>query len=137
MHKKWISLLVSLTVILTPLGTSKVMAQPSELTYLFPALVGIRLTQEQQNQLFGLSNQVLPQIQSVLTLTQLQSFNIALNQGQGIRVALSSLKDLSVSQKLRLRTILESSRTKVNQILTFSQQQQLRNNLRTSLNQLP
>lgn len=114
--------------------TTFAQTQLGSLTQLFPALVGIELKPAQRSQLVQLSQQTLPKVQHLLSSDQLRQFNAALLQGQSVRNALSAL-DLSISQKLGLRNVLQSVKSQLTQTLTPHQQQQAMQNARSlSLN---
>lgn len=114
--------------------TTFAQTQLGSLTQLFPALVGIELKPAQRSQLVQLSQQTLPKVQHLLSSDQLRQFNAALLQGQSVRNALSAL-DLSISQKLGLRNVLQSVKSQLTQTLTPDQQQQAMQNARSlSLN---
>ena len=102
-------------------------AQPDRLTQLFPALVGIELDPNQKAKLEQLSQQTLPEIRQLLSLEQVPQFDTVIKQGKSVRVAIFSL-DLSTAQQLKLNRKLQSVRSQINQILTPTQQQQLRQN---------
>lgn len=128
MNRRWIAVMLGVPILVTPMVKIPVaQAEPLPLTQLFPALEGIQLTPDQQNQLETLTDQTLPQIQNVLTPEQQTQFVSALAAGKGMRVALLSL-NLSVAQQLELRNLLQSMRAQVSQTLTPEQQQQLRAN---------
>jgi Spy/CpxP family protein refolding chaperone len=134
MKRRWIGVMLGVPIMVAPITTSVALAEPASLTQLFPALVGIQLTPEQQAQLGTLTNETLPKVQSVLTPEQQTQFNTALTQGKGVRVALLSL-NLSIAQQMQLRHLLQSARSQVTQTLTPEQQQQLRSNVQSFQNQ--
>lgn len=100
----------------------------SNLTQLFPALVGVQLTPKQQ-QLWSLSQQTLPQLRSVLTPEQQIQFNTALTQGKSVRVAALSL-NLSATQRFQILNILKTTRSQLATILTPSQLQTVQQNIK-------
>jgi hypothetical protein len=116
---------VTALVVVTP-----AQAQPSQLTQLFPALAGIELLPTQKAKLTQLSQQTLPEIRQLLSPAQLPQFDAAIDRGQSVRVALSSL-DLSASQQRSLSRKLQSVRSQLTQVLTLKQQQQLAQNARS------
>ncbi len=115
------------SVLTALLANTPVTAQPSPLTQLFPALVGVELKSTQQTYLTQLTQQTLPQIRLLLTPTQVQQFDAALKQGQSVRAAIFAL-DLSMSQRFKLTSQLQAVRSKLTSILTPKQQQQLTQN---------
>lgn len=122
--------MVSSLVVTAPALTPAAHAEANSLTQLFPALVEIQLTPAQQIQLKQLSHQTLPQVQQLLSPTQLMQFNAALTKGQSVRLALTSL-DLSIPQQLKLRNVVQSARSQLTHILTPEQQEQLMQNARS------
>jgi hypothetical protein len=58
---------------------------------------------------------------------QVQQFDAALKQGQSVREAIFAL-DLSMSQRFKLTSQLQSMRSKLTTILTPKQQQQITQN---------
>ncbi len=121
---------VTSLVVVTP-----AQAQAAQLTQLFPALVGIELKPTQKAKLEQLSQQTLPEIRRLLSSAQIPQFDVAIDRGQSVRVALFSL-NLSTAQKFKLNRKLQSVRSQLGQILTPEQQQQLAQNAR-SLPQKP
>jgi hypothetical protein len=107
--------------------TTPAQAQPISLTQLFPALVGVELKSTQRVYLEQLTHQTLPQIRVVLNPKQVQQFDAALKQGQSVREAIFAL-DLSMSQRFKLTSQLQSMRSKLTTVLTPNQQQQITQN---------
>jgi hypothetical protein len=99
----------------------------SSLTQLFPALSGIDLTSQQQQQLVALSQQRIPQIEAILTPGQRLRFKAAIAGGKSVRTALLSL-DISLQQRQKILRIMQSTKQQMNGILTLSQQRQLEQN---------
>jgi hypothetical protein len=133
MKTRWIALMISGLALTTPVVTPAAYSEANSansLTQLFPALVRIQLMPAQQTQLMQLSQQTLPQIQQLLSSEQLSQFNIALKQGQTVRLALTSL-DLSIPQQFKLRNVMQSVRSQLTHILTPEQQEQLMQNARS------
>jgi Spy/CpxP family protein refolding chaperone len=97
------------------------------LTQLFPALVGVPLTPTQQTQLERLSDQILPQVQQLLSPAQQSQFKAALAQGKGVRAAALSL-NLSITQRMQILKTVQPLRSQINTILTPEQQQQVQQN---------
>jgi hypothetical protein len=125
MNNTWMAIaggVMTALVVTTPAQT-----QPIPLTQLFPALVGVELKSTQQAALAQLTQQSLPQIRRQLTPAQVQQFDAALQQGQSVRAAIFSL-DLSISQRLKLTSQLQSIKSKVASMLTPKQQQQITQN---------
>jgi hypothetical protein len=129
MNKLLTAIAMSTLVFATPVATVA-QTQPGSLTQLFPALVGIELKPAQRLQLVQLSQQTLPKVQNLLSAEQLKQFNASLLQGQSVRNSLSAL-DLSFGQKLRLRHVLQSVKSQLNQTLTPDQQRQAMQNARS------
>jgi Spy/CpxP family protein refolding chaperone len=130
MKTRWMAWMASGLMVTMPVLPSIAQTDSNSLTQLFPALIGVQLTPEQQSQLETLSNQVLSQVQRVLTPEQDAQFNSALSQGQGIRVAAQSL-NLSMKQRLQLRHLLQPLQAQLGTILTPTQQQQVQQNAQT------
>jgi LTXXQ motif family protein len=128
-NKQFMAIAISILAIATPVATVA-QAQTDSLTQLFPALVGIELKPAQRSQLVQLSQQTLPKVQSLLSAEQLKQFNASLLKGQSVRSALSGV-DLSFAQKLRLRNVLQSVKSQLNQTLTPEQQRQAMQNARS------
>jgi periplasmic protein CpxP/Spy len=129
MPTRWIAAIASGLMATLPAVTAVAQVEPNSLIQLFPALVGVELTPAQQSQMATLSNQTLPQIQTLLTPEQQTQFNTGLAQGQGVRVAASAL-NLSIAQRAQIFQILQTTRSQVTTILTPAQQQQIKQNLR-------
>jgi hypothetical protein len=119
--------IISGSAIAALVGTNPAVAQPASLSQLFPALVGIELNSTQQVTLERLTEKTLPQIKQILTPPQVQQFDTALKQGQSVRSAIFAL-DLSMSQRFKLSSQLQSMRSKLTSILTPKQQQQITQN---------
>jgi hypothetical protein len=128
-NKRLIAIALSSFIIVAPVATVA-QTQMGSLTQLFPALVGIELQPAQQSQLEQLSQQTLPKVQNLLSSEQLKQFNASLQKGQSVRNSLSAL-NLSFAQKLRLRNVLQSVRSQLNQALTPEQQRQVMKNARS------
>ncbi|MCY7276108.1 MAG: Spy/CpxP family protein refolding chaperone [Phormidesmis sp. CAN_BIN44] len=128
MNTRWIALLASGMLISMPTIATVAQAESTSLTQLFPALVGVSLTPTQQAQIQDLTQQTLPQVQSMLTTEQQTQFTAALAQGKGVRVAASSL-NLSIAQRLQILNVLQTSRSQIDTILTPKQQQQVQQNV--------
>jgi hypothetical protein len=128
-NKQFMAIAMSTLALVTPVATVA-QTQLGSLTQLFPALVGIELQPAQRSQLLQLSQQTLPKVQSVLSTEQLKQFNASLQKGQSVRSALSGV-NLSFSQKLRLRNVLQSVKSQLNQALTPEQQRQVKKNARS------
>ena len=129
MKTQWIAWMASGLTISGSVFPTVVRADDNSLAQLFPALVGVQLTSAQQTQLEDLSEQILPQVQNLLSPGQRVQFNTALSQGKGVRVALLSL-DLSVGQRQQILKLLQPMRSQLAIILTPEQQQQIRQNVR-------
>jgi LTXXQ motif family protein len=128
-NKRLVAIAMSTLALVTPVATVA-QSQMGSLTQLFPALVGIELKPAQRSQLEQLSQQTLPKVQRLLSAEQLKQFNASLSKGQSVRSALSGL-DLSFAQKLRLRNVLQSVKSQLNQALTPEQQRQVMKNARS------
>jgi Spy/CpxP family protein refolding chaperone len=130
MKTRWMAWMASGLIASVPLFSSVAQADSNSLTQLFPALVGVQLTPEQQDQLESLSQQTLPQVQTLLTPEQQAQFNDTLAQGNGVRVAALSL-NLSVMQRLQIFNILQTARSQLATILSPEQQRQIQRNIQT------
>jgi Spy/CpxP family protein refolding chaperone len=128
MSKGWLALFMGGVFLTTPVVTPLVQAEPNALNQLFPVLVGIQLTPEQQTQLKQLSDKLLPQVKKSLSPDQQEQFDHSVAHNSGVRVALVSL-NLSLPQKLKIRGVLAETQSQIAQILTPEQQQQLSHNL--------
>lgn len=128
MNVKLVSVLMGSIMLATPLTSTVARAQATPLAQLFPALSGISLTEEQQTQLEQLKQQTLPQVKNVLTPEQQTKFQTALEEGQGVRVALLSL-ELSAQQQQQLRSIFQSAKSQITKTLTPQQQRQIMQNV--------
>jgi Spy/CpxP family protein refolding chaperone len=106
-----------------PSATDKI-----SLNKVFPALEGVSLTFSQQQQLRKLGNETINEVVEVLTPAQRVKFNDLLAKGHGMRKSLFA-SDLSISQKLKLRSMLAPKQQQIEAILTPAQQQQARNNI--------
>jgi periplasmic protein CpxP/Spy len=95
-----------------------------------PALQGIELTPIQQRKLTVLSAQTLTEVRAVLSPAQRGKFNRSLATGAGLKKSLLD-SNLSLSQKLQLRSLLAPKQQQLETILTPEQQQQARNNVST------
>jgi LTXXQ motif family protein len=120
---------ISSFIVAAPVATVA-QTQMGSLTQLFPALAGIELNPAQRSQLAQLSQQTLPKVQSFLSPEQLKQFNASMLEGQSVRNSLSTL-DLSLAQKLRLRNVLQSVKSQLNQTLTPEQRRQAMQNARS------
>lgn len=131
MNKRWIARWIARgtasALVLSTLAIPAA-ANATSLTQVFPALRGIALTSVQQTQLEQLSAQALPQVQQLLTPEQQTQFNAALAQGQGARAAALGL-NLSGPQRLRLVSLLQPLRSRLAEILTPAQQEQVQRNV--------
>jgi len=99
---------------------------------LFPALAGLNLTEQQQNQLDNLRQQTHAQIEEILTADQEAQLQTAWTERTGLRDAIANL-NLTSQQRDQLRQVFQSSRSDFSSILTPEQQQQLRQTVRDRL----
>jgi hypothetical protein len=130
MKPQWMTWMASGLILSASMFPSVAGANPNSLMQLFPALVGVPLTPQQQGQIESLSQQILPQLQNLLTPEQQAQFNNALGQGNGVRVAVLSL-NLSVSQRLQVVNLLQTARSQLATLLTPEQQRQVQQNIQT------
>jgi periplasmic protein CpxP/Spy len=126
MKNRLLAAIVTGLLLTTPIVTHAEQVS-TNLTNTFPALKGIELTTDQQEQLTALSSQTLTEIRAVLNARQQVKFNRALAQGWGLKKSLLN-SGLTLSQKLQLRNILAPKQQQLEAILTPEQQQQIRNN---------
>jgi Spy/CpxP family protein refolding chaperone len=105
-------------------------AETTSLRQLFPALMGVHLTPQQQSELQNLSDQTLPKVRKLLTPEQQAQFNKFLAEGKGVRSAVLSL-NLSIKQQGQISNLLQPLKSKVSTILTPAQQQQVQRNMQT------
>ena len=92
----------------------------------FPALAGIRLTSQQQQQLEQIDRQMRPEFKTVLSLPDLTPQQQSqFHSGKPVRV---SLPALTPEQQAKLAQLREVYRQKVEAILTPEQQEQFRHN---------
>ncbi len=105
-------------------------AQANSLTQTFPALAGINLTSQQQNQINQLRQSTRSQVESILTPPQRDQLKTAIDQGNTLRDAIAEIS-LSLGQKRQLRDVFQSVQQQMATILTPEQQQQLRQNVQT------
>jgi hypothetical protein len=124
MNAKWICVAIGGAMAIYPAQADLALARPLPLTQLFPALNGVRLTPAQETELQQLTDRTLPQLKSELTPAQLMQFEAGLKAGKPVRFALADL-DLSAAQKLKLSSEFMTVRSKLSQILTAKQQQQV------------
>lgn len=130
MKPRWMAWMASGLIVSVSVFPSIALADSNSLMQLFPALVGVRLTPEQQSQLERLKEQMLPQVQNLLIPEQQAQFNHSLSQGNGVRAAVLSL-NLSVMQRLQVGNLLQTTRSQLATILTPGQQQQVQQNVQT------
>jgi Spy/CpxP family protein refolding chaperone len=128
MGTQWMAWMASGLMLTVPFVSFVAQAETNSLTQLFPALVGVPLTPTQQTQLERLSDQILPQVQQLLSPAQQSQFKAALAQGKGVRAAALSL-NLSITQRMQILKTVQPLRSQINTILTPEQQQQVQQNI--------
>jgi hypothetical protein len=83
--------------------------------------VRIRFTDEQQAKFLELQTQALTQIEAVLTPAQKTQFAAGRENGTG----LGAIQNLTDPQKSQIRTILQAFNSKIGDLLTVEQKQQI------------
>lgn len=96
--------------------------------WVFPALKGITLTEQQKEQLNQIIDKTLLEGKSVLTQEQRQQVRTYLQEGEKLREILPKL-NLSRKQRKQLREEMKLARTQVSQLLTPEQKQQFQKNI--------
>jgi Spy/CpxP family protein refolding chaperone len=92
----------------------------------FPALAGIRLTSQQQEQIEQIRQQMRPEFEAALPLPNLTPQQLSqFNSGKPVRI---SLPTPTPEQQAKLAQLREVYRQKVEAILTPEQQEQFRHN---------
>jgi Spy/CpxP family protein refolding chaperone len=92
----------------------------------FPALEGIDLTSEQQEQIEQIRRELRPEFEAILPLPNLTpEQQNQLNSGQSVRI---SLPTPTIEQQAKLAQLREVYRQKVEAILTPEQKEQFRHN---------
>lgn len=116
-------LLTGLTIAtVTPI--SLVQAQPASARIeSFPALENLNLTDDQKSQLQEINQQVLSQVESILTFQQRTQFRSTVQQS-GMQTALRQL-NLTRKQQSQLRKVMKSAKREIDGVLTDEQKQQL------------
>lgn len=98
----------------------------------FPAL---NLTDTQKVQAWGIGQQVLTQVQALLTPAQKNQLKTAIQNGGDLRSAIATV-NLTASQKTAMRDILKSTKSQFDQVLTPEQQQQMQQTRRAWIQSL-
>jgi Spy/CpxP family protein refolding chaperone len=128
---------IALTVAAAPLA---VKAQPNQQNQPVPGqaqnqpqFAGVKITQQQQNQLAQIRSDARAQIEKLLTPQQLEQLKTAttMQSGQDRQAALAAM-NLSQEQKNQLQTIIQSARNRAEAVLTPEQRQQMQQNIQQS-----
>jgi len=131
MKTKLLSLIAGTMIVFAPVMGSIASAQtPMDL----PALAGINLTPQQEEQLAKIRLQTQQQIQQILTEPQKAQFKVVTQQGKDLRQAIAAI-NLTAEQKAQVKQIFQAVRGEVTNTLTPEQQRQLKQNLRQQLMQ--
>jgi hypothetical protein len=131
-----LTVLLSFTLAMSP-ALAQSVATPSSLpvrfdsyeeaTQIFPALVGVDLSPEQQAQLLEVTKKTLIQVNSALTPEQQNQFWAGLKTGRGLRATLLTMQ-IPPSQRLQLLPIVQSANSEIGSIFTPEQQAQVKAN---------
>lgn len=108
-------------------------APKPSITSQFPALKGIDLTKEQEQQIASLSKRTIAEINAKLSAEQRQQINTALDEGKDLKTATQSV-NLSFRQKRSMQGILQTMQSEMGEILTPAQYRQWEQNNRNRKN---
>ena len=114
-------------------GTSQGTASKPSITSQSPALNGIDLTKDQEQQIASLSKSTISKINAQLNAGQQQQIKTALDEGKDLRTAVQSV-NLSFRQKRSMQGILQNMQSEMKEILTPAQYQQWEQNNRNRKN---
>lgn len=128
---KWLGILSGLVAIPLVFPQMLVAETNNDLSQIFPALTGVKLTSVQQKQLSALAEKTLPEVKKEFSSEQKQKFDQILASGKGVKTAIQSL-ELPLPQMLKQAQLLKNLRSQINQILTPDQQQQVMRNVISS-----
>ena len=130
---------IALTVAAAPLA---VKAQPNQPNQRVPGqaqngsqMGGVKLNQQQQNQLAQIRRDTRAQIDAILTPKQREQFKVAMQSPQGRRAAFTAMK-LSDDQKSQMQAIIQSAQSRAEAILTPQQRQQIQKYIQQQRQQL-
>lgn len=98
-----------------------------EATQVFPALVGVELSSEQEVQLLEVTEKTLMEVNAALTPDQQTQFWAGLKTGKGLRATLLTMQ-IPTSQRLQLLPIVQSANSEMGAIFTPEQQAQVKAN---------
>ncbi len=116
--------IVVFAIATTPLS---IQAQPQNQDFPdFPALASIDLTPQQKNQLGQIGKDSRAQIESILTPEQRSRLKASLPQGSDLKKTSLSGMNLSPEQERKLKEVQQSTREKVQAVLTLEQKRQIR-----------
>jgi periplasmic protein CpxP/Spy len=131
-----VSIALGAGAVIAPLSTGFAFAQtPSTQTpspqphHQSRQLSGLNLTQQQQDQIDQIRNQMRSQVESILSETQRTQIRTAMQQGQDFRAA-AAAANISDDQQAQIRQVFQASRQQMASILTPDQQQQLQQHMR-------
>ncbi len=112
--------------------TTAVLAEVTTIpaTRMFPSLVGIKLTNQQESRLNQLSSNLLNQARGMLNPQQKTQIERGLQQGKSLKDIMPSL-NLSLPQMLKLQQMANFAQGQIPKILTPKQEQQRQQNIRT------
>ena len=93
-----------------------------------PRLEEIDLTEEQQEQGQEIFQTLRDEVDDILTAEQQEQFQAIYEEGQDVRAAIAEVDSLTDDQKAEIRSLVESSREDLNEVLTDEQREELQAN---------
>ncbi len=117
-----------LAIAITTAAIAEVATIPA--TRMFPSLIGIKLTNQQETRLNQLSYNLLSQAKGMLNPQQKTQIEAGLKQGKSLKEIMPSL-NLSLPQMLKLQQMASFAQAQIPKILTPNQEQQRQQNIRT------
>jgi Spy/CpxP family protein refolding chaperone len=115
-----VGLAATATVIAAPFTIASASAQD------FPMLEELELTDEQQEQVQDIFQDLRGDIDDILTDEQQAQFREAYQEAQDFRTAAAAIDNLTNDQKAQIRAAMQASRGEISEVLTEEQRAELR-----------
>jgi Spy/CpxP family protein refolding chaperone len=115
-----VGLAATATVIAAPFTIASASAQD------FPILEELELTDEQQEQVQDIFQDLRGDIDNILTDEQQAQFREAYQEAQDFRTAAAAIDNLTNDQKAEIRAAMQDSRGEISEVLTEEQRAELR-----------
>ncbi|MBE9140523.1 Spy/CpxP family protein refolding chaperone [Nodosilinea sp. LEGE 07088] len=119
-HLGLLGLAATATVMAAPFAIASASAQS------FPILEALDLTDEQQEQVQNIFQDLRSDLDTILTDAQQSQFQEVYRESQDFRAAATAIDNLTDDQKAEIRAAMQDSRGELSGVLTAAQQAELR-----------